>query len=191
MFAYCNCNPCRYSDEKGYAIWSTRTVDPGRGRAERIPEPTSFQTMTEAAIAAGRKLNLATSKDNLEHATGIYRATEGVEHYVLGAMKDGSHDSTNIDVIIKESHDYSYNLVGIVHSHPYCTGHEADTFSGVDDFTKDVGIAINNDFVFYLASPTGSLHWLYLDRGKDKLCYGCLEMVLPIDSTIYDCSEVD
>ena len=191
MFAYCNCNPCKHSDSKGLAIWATRTVDAGRGKAARIPEQTSYSTMTEAAVAAGGRLNTATSRDNVEHGIGIYRATEGVEHYVLGAMIDGSHDSLDINRIIQESRDYSYPLVGVVHSHPYCTGHEADQFSGMDDCSKDVRIAIDNSFVFYLASPTGTLHSLYLDREKDELCYNCIELVLPIDATIYDCLGVN
>ena len=129
-------------------------------RADDHPEATIYESMDEAAIAAGTLARLETNRDNIEYGYGIYLHSNG--GYSIGKSVKGEHDSVNPSIIIEESKSKWYcSLVAIVHSHPYCTGHIGEEFSGENG---DIGVVAYYKLPLYLATPGGLLKKAFIKR---------------------------
>ncbi len=196
MFAYCSNNPVMFADQSGCGLWEDIKSFFGGlwGKAQnkynefvKGRKKLPYKTANEAAIASGKTLNELTQKDNNEHGQGIVYNSK-TKTYGLTDVIDGSHSSVNFDSCINGNLDYK--LVAIVHSHPYCNGHEGNVFSNViiDDNGFSYGdwvVASSNDLDVYLAAPNGVLYIMEWDVGQ----YNQTEVstLLPKDDSLYEC----
>jgi len=186
MFAYCNNSPVGYMDPAGMRFVDADTRYYGNGLYAYTDAKTGneYSTALKAAIAAGYLLNKLTQEDNLEHACGIYYR-KSTNKYYIGSLITGAHNGVDVTPIIESENDV---LVAIVHSHPLCTGHQADFFSFEEDgkLSGDAAVVYYNRYPLYLASPRGNLRLLiYTDYyGFEEFLW---ENALPEDDTVYDC----
>ena len=102
-----------------------------------------------------------TQESNCEYGQGIIY-DEKTDSYGLTEIVTGQHDTVNFsDMLITQT-----NLVALVHSHPYCNGHESNYFSysvdnGDGTVRGDWVVASSNSLDLYLAAPNGCLYVMY------------------------------
>ena len=177
MFAYCGNNPVNYSDPSGcgkfdvfkafvYSVFNAIRIEVNRKIYKNQVLP--YESVNEAAIASGKILNSKTQATNLEYGQGIIYNKKTETYGLTSQIQEGFHSRVNLTSIL--SADYGNNsLVALVHSHPYCTGHIPDVFSGIltDENGNITGgdwyVSTSNKIDLYLASPTGTLYVMNWD----------------------------
>ena len=194
MFAYCGNNPVSYEDPAG---GFHRSVESGiRSVHYESPGDMWYSTEEEAAFAAGTRTRIATNIDDHESVCGVYRLNNG--KYTIGYCYKGEHDFAYPHYVQKEATWYSErDLVALVHSHPYCTGHEPNEFSTIDHGQAfgDLLCAVYLQIPIYLAAPNGDLMILRVtvyQPPNNKWTDDCYDSYvvrsgLPVDNSIYDC----
>ena len=185
MFAYCKNDPVTGTDPSGYRpSWERRYenglveyTDTGTGRVY-------YQSMDEAAHVGGVIAAQNTQKTNFEYAFEIY---QDKDKYYLSPIIKGEHSSVGIGRSPKGT------LVGAVHSHPYCTGHDGNHFSTEQygALYGDAKAAYYFNIVVYLAAPNGTLQKMTVTEasaaGMVEVKISTIANDLPIDQTLYDC----
>ena len=197
MFAYCNNNPVALTDYSGHMpvrenLFAMSVCDDKPTHSvTKESKVIYYASMDDTAIAVGKDLNRLTSETNVEYACGIYEMNDGGNlQYYHGEIVKGEHAEVNVGPIFGEAETQSGNLVAIVHSHPYCSGHQPFLFSGLDNndgrYTLDAEVALVVG-ALYLASPIGGV-LLKLEFAKDmKPEITPFWKVMPVDNTKYDC----
>ena len=187
MFAYCNNNSVNSADPAGYAAWGTNLVSICDGSGHRV-----FSTEDAAAIEAGKRASVATSRSNKENIYGIYE--NGAGKYFVGSGFEGEHSSVSVESVLNEEKLHQdWTLVAFLHSHPNFNGHDGNNFSIIDgngDVFGDALVAYAYNMPIYLAAPNGSLQILYWKlnfNGSIELITGMIGYVLPADNTPIDC----
>ena len=187
MFAYCNNNSVNSADPAGYAAWGTNLVSICDGSGHRV-----FSTEDAAAIEAGKRASVATSRSNKENIYGIYE--NGAGKYFVGSGFEGEHSSVSVESVLNEEKLHqNWTLVAFLHSHPNCNGHDGNNFSIIDsngDVFGDALVAYAYNMPIYLAAPNGSLQILYWKlnfNGSIELITGMIGYVLPADNTPINC----
>ena len=187
MFAYCNNNSVNSADPAGYAAWGTNLVSICDGSGHRV-----FSTEDAAAIEAGKRASVATSRSNKENIYGIYE--NGAGKYFVGSGFEGEHSSVSVESVLNEEKSHQdWTLVAFLHSHPNCNGHDGNNFSIIDsngDVFGDALVAYAYNMPIYLAAPNGSLQILYWKlnfNGSIELITGMIGYVLPADNTPINC----
>lgn len=185
MFAYCKNDPVTGTDPSGYRpSWERRYenglveyTDTGTGRVY-------YQSMDEAAHVGGVIAAQNTQKTNFEYA---FEINQDKDKYYLSPIIKGEHSSVGIGRSPKGT------LVGAVHSHPYCTGHDGNHFSTEQygALYGDAKAAYYFNIVVYLAAPNGTLQKMTVTEasaaGMVEVKISTIANDLPIDQTLYDC----
>ena len=201
MFAYCGNNPVNIVDPAGQSWkdiknwvskkWNSakksleNTWDSLKKKVTNTFKKLPYDTAHEAATALGKKLNNLTQQDNNEYGQGIiYNRITNT--YGLTNIVQGEHSSVSFGSIINNNE----NLVAVVHSHPYCNGHDGNNFSNIiindNGITYgDWAVAESQKINVYLAAPNGNLYVMYWDNGEYNQNFVCDG--LPIDDSRMNC----
>ena len=195
MFVYCANNPVNYHDSCGTCleyIWNwicslftdSETSDTApQGVAvnmattgvaamltpspqpEPKPEtkPLPHENVDEAAHVSAYQLNELTQTDNCERAQGIIY-DEATGTYGLTEIVTGNHASVEVSELMNRN-----DVLAVVHSHPFCSGHVPNQFSvgSIDEYdnaTGDWAVTQKHKKDMYLASPDGDLRLLEWDK---------------------------
>ena len=149
-----------------------------------------YASMDEAAIAGGAAAALMTQETNKEYACGIY--CDG-DSYYLGEFIEGTHDGVNVQQCFEGPNK---RAVSTVHSHPYCTGHNGNSFSTQfgGELIGDAKTAFNAGVPIYLAAPNGTLQKMeVIQRLGSKYMFDIIIIsdCLPSDRTRINCAELE
>ena len=132
---------------------------------EKLAENNLYFSSDKAAIGFGKEANPATQETNREQYSAIYSIGIGQNRlYFNGELLSGGHNNVIIELagtlsIGKPVEMLTLGLVqyeGFSHTHPYCTGHEAKSFSGI---IGDQGAAIMAGKA-YLVTPSGEVKYI-------------------------------
>ena len=126
----------------------------------------------------GSMLNYWSAESNQEHMCNIYsiHLNDGTTEYIAGPVYTGKHDNVILPYLLYSgaeaglmelSEEYvgvDIQYEGMLHSHPYCSGHENDKFS-----SGDAAVALLSGRI-WLTAPNGIVY--ALERGRAVEAFG-------------------
>ena len=126
----------------------------------------------------GSMLNYWSAESNQEHMCNIYsiHLNDGTTEYIAGPVYTGKHDNVILPYLlyssgeaglVELSEEYAgvdIQYEGMLHSHPYCSGHENDKFS-----SGDAAVALLSGRI-WLTAPNGTVY--ALERGRAVEAFG-------------------
>ena len=126
----------------------------------------------------GSMLNYWSAESNQEHMCNIYsiHLNDGTTEYIAGPVYTGKHDNVILPYLlyssgeaglVELSEEYAgvdIQYEGMLHSHPYCSGHENDKFS-----SGDAAVALLSGRI-WLTAPNGIVY--ALERGRAVEAFG-------------------
>ncbi len=140
-YAYCLGDPVMMVDDGGNrpAKGANNPDGDTDGRKDdeiRVSSTGIYNNADDAAIAIAPILYYCSQATNLEFMSPIYRISfMGEANYIVGPISPGFHNNVIPSTIGAYIEDVAtgfdnIELVGFVHSHPYCDGHAYSIFSG-------------------------------------------------------------
>ncbi len=136
-----------------------------------------FSSAEEIFTYMGSVLNYCTAESQQEHMCNIYsiHLEDGTTEYAAGPVYTGMHDNVilpyllytgaemGLREIMEEYAGTEIQYEGMLHSHPYCKGHEDDKFS-----EGDAVVALLSGKI-WLTAPNGTVYALEKGRAPKVL----------------------